>query len=212
VDNKQAIIFDLEGVVIDSEPIWDQINTEFLTKRNINPDVHQIKIHTMGKTMEEAIAIMMQMYNFKGKLKDLVKERRDIAERLLRSEISFIPGFKGFFKKIKPSYKVAVATSMERLFFRDVDDRLKLTRLFEGHIYSIEDIGFVAKPKPDIFLHAAIKLSVEPKACIVIEDSPNGVRAAKSADMYCIALTTSTSKEKLANADEIAVAYSEINI
>lgn len=209
---KQAIIFDLEGVVIDTEPIWDEINIEFLARRNIKPDLHAIKLQTMGRTIEEGIAVMMKDYGFKGNLTNMVNERRKIAENLLLKEINFIAGFEDFFKSVKDLYQVAVATSMERLFFNDVDKRLNLTHLFNGHIYSIEDIGFVSKPNPEIFLHAAFKLGVKPQDCTVIEDSPHGVTAANRAHMYSIAITTTTTKEKLEHADLIVDKYNEIKI
>ncbi len=73
-------------------------------------------------------------------------------------------------------------------------------------------VNRVCKPSPDIFLHAAKKINVEPEHCIVIEDSVHGIKAAKAAGMYCIAINTGKDRHLLGQADEIVDCYTEINL
>lgn len=208
----QAIIFDLEGTIIDTEPVWDDTAVEFLKRHNRAYDRHATKHLLMGGTIEAGARIMRDQYGFEGDPAVLAQERRDIFEELLAREVTFIPGFEVFHAQVSPHYKLAIGTSMEHRFLRDVEKRLHLSKFFGPHIYSIEDIGFIPKPQPDIFLHAARKLGVDPANCLVIEDAPHGVAAAKAAGMHAVALTTSTTANRLTEADQIVNHYSEINL
>jgi beta-phosphoglucomutase len=101
---------------------------------------------------------------------------------------------------------------MERHFLQDVDQRLQLFEMFNGHVYSIEDIGFIPKPKPDIFLYTATQLGVNPVNCAVIEDAPNGIQAANTANMRSIGITASVSRELLVMAGIIVDSFAEIKL
>jgi len=92
------------------------------------------------------------------------------------------------------------------------DQRLRLSELFNGNVFSVAEIGYVSKPNPDIFLYAARKLNSQPEHCLVIEDSPHGIEAAKRAGMRCIALTTTYTRDKLAQADLVVDSYSQIDL
>ncbi len=89
-----------------------------------------------------------------------------------------------------------------------VDRRLGLSKLFDGRIYTLADVNFRSKPNPDIFLYAAQRLKSKPENCLVIEDAPYGIRAAKRAGMQCLAITTTYPEEKLQEADIIIDNYS----
>ena len=105
-----------------------------------------------------------------------------------------------------------IVDSMAEDLLQVVDRRLGLSKLFDGRIFTLADVGYQSKPSPDLFLHAARQLDSEVRKCVVIEDSPFGVEAAKRAGMKCIALTTTYSREKLLTADLIVGAFSEINL
>lgn len=206
----QAIIFDLEGTIIDTESIWDEAQDELLGRRGHRFDHAALKHQLSGGTLLQGVTLIREHYGFKGEPEDLAIELRSIFEALLKREVTFIPGFSEFYEQIRPHYATAIATSMERLFLKDVDARLHLTTLFKGHIYSIEDIGFVPKPEPDIFLHAAARLGVPPAACLVIEDAPKGIQGALAAGMRVVALTTTMSRAHLQPANQVVDHYSEI--
>lgn len=204
----KAIIFDLEGVVVDSEKHWDACAVIFLGRHGLKYEREPHKPLLMGKTLEEGVIIWKKMIGLRGDTKKLAQERRDII-RDLYYDTNFIPGFMDFFKKVKKRYKIGVATSIERPFLRIIDEKLAVTKLFNNKVYSIEDIGFISKPNPDIFLFVASKLRVSPKDCVVFEDSPNGVEGAKRAGMTCVAITTTTDPKRLSKADLIIDSFSD---
>lgn len=204
----RAIIFDLEGVIVDSEKLWDKCAVIFLKNHGFRYQREPHKPMLMGRTLEEGVEIWKKEIGLKGDTKKLAQERRDII-REMYYETNFIPGFLDFFDRIKNKYKTGVGTSIERPFLAIVDNKLGITKMFKGHVYSIADIGFISKPNPDIFLHVAKKLNVDPEGCVVFEDSPNGVKAAKNAGMMCVATTNTTTRDLLADADIIIDSWSD---
>ncbi len=207
-----TIIFDAEGVVIDTEAIWDKGQEIFLQRRGFVYDRERIKPLLTGRTLAEGVEIMKQAYSFEGDTKTLAQERADIVRDLFIHETSFITGFLQFYESMRSRYKTCIATSMDRDLLKFVDQRLNLSALFENRIYTLDKVGYRSKPNPDIFLYAAQQLGSSPKNCVVIEDAPHGIDAAKSADMWCIAITTTYDQGKLAKADFVVSAYTNIDL
>ncbi len=209
----ESVIFDLEGVIIDTEPLWDQVSIVFLQRRNAIYNREQTKPLLMGKTLAEGVKIMQGQYGFSGDVDEQAMERREIARELFSEDVVFIPGFEKFYENVaRRGLKSAIATSLERDFLKSLDQKLRLSALFDNKIFSIADVGYKSKPNPDIFLHAASQLSSLPSNSLVIEDAPNGVEAARRAGMKCIALTTSTTREKLIGASLVVDSYTEIDL
>lgn len=208
----KAIIFDLEGVIADTHPAWAEADRKFLRRRNYILDENTHHPMMTGRNLEEGVEIMRSTYPFKGETKELARERIGIFTSLLESQISFISGFERFYNSVAGKYLLAVGTSLDKTLLPLVEENLRLSKLFGSHIYCIADVGYLSKPHPDIFLHAAKNLEVTPENCVVIEDAPNGISAAKNAGMKCIALTTTFTREKLLEADLIVDSYSEIDL
>lgn len=209
----ESVIFDLEGVVANTEPLWDQVSIIFLQRRNAVYNREQTKPLLMGKTLAEGVRIMQGQYGFSGDVDEQAIERREIARELFSEDVVFIPGFEKFYEiVVGKGLKSAIATSLERDFLKSIDQRLKLSELFNNKIFSIADVGYKSKPNPDIFLYAASQISTLPSSSLVIEDAPNGVEAARRAGMRCVALTTSTTREKLMGADLVVDSYTEIDL
>ena len=211
-----TVIYDLEGVVIDSEPIWTRADLLFLKNHGVSITLDEyeanIKHLLMGLVLYDGVALMKRHYGFKEDPLVLANERRGIVKSLFGEKVSFIPGFTEFHRGVRDAYTTAIATSLERYFLDPVNRRLELAELFNGNLFSVEDIGFISKPNPAIFLHVANTLNVNPQNCLVIEDAPNGVEAAKRAGMRCIALTTSSPRERLTKVDLIVDTYREIDL
>ena len=207
-----TIIFDAEGVVIDTEAIWDKGQEIFLRRRGFVYDRERIKPLLTGRTLAEGAEIMKQAYSFEGDTETLAQERADVVRELFIHETSFINGFLQFYESVRSRYKTCIATSMDRDLLKFVDQRLNLSALFENRIYTLDKVGYRSKPNPDIFLYAAQQLGSSPKNCVVIEDAPHGIDAAKSADMWCIAITTTYDPGKLEKADFVVSAYTNIDL
>lgn len=207
-----TIIFDAEGIVIDTETIWDKGQAIFLQRRGFVYDRERIKPLLTGRTLAEGVEVMKQAYRFDGDTEALARERADIVRELFMHETTFIDGFLPFFATVRGCYKTCIATSMDQELLELVDQHLNLSALFENRIYTLDKVGFRSKPNPDIFLYAAQQLESSPENCVVIEDAPHGIDAAKRAGMCCIAISTTYDPGKLQQADLIVNAYTEIDL
>lgn len=208
----KAIIFDCDGVIIDSETAWDRGQEIFLKRRNLDYHREELKPLLTGQSMVDGVKTMKKLYGFDGDDQQLAKEREEIVNELLKNSVGFIPGFLEFYNQIQNKYLTAVATSLSKGMLKDLSERLLLNKLFGEHLYSIEDVGSRSKPDPAIFLYAAEKLGVKPEECAVIEDSPYGISAAKAGGMYCFGLATTYPPERLRQADQIVNSFSEIKL
>lgn len=210
----KAILFDAEGVVVDSEKIWDKGQELFLSKRGIEYNREQVKPLLTGQSMIDGVKVMQKLYGDKlqGNVKELAQERIDIVKKLFKTDVDFIHGFQKFYSSVNGNYKTCIATAMNKELLKDVDAKLKLSSLFKEQVFNISDIGGKSKPDPAIFLYAAEKLNTKPEQCTVIEDAPHGIKAAKRAGMYCIGITTTYDKSKLSEADQIVDSFKEIKI
>jgi len=207
-----TIIFDNEGVVIDTEPVWDKEQEIFLGRRGIDYKKDRIKHLLSGRSIIDGVKVLKQEYNLTGDEMVLSNERYAIVKNLLKSDVSFIKGFMQFYELVKHKYKTCIATSMDEELLNIIDKKLLLSELFGGNIYILKYVRYKSKPYPDIFLYAANELKSNPYNCLVIEDSPNGIDAALKAGMKCIGLATTYSEEKLKNANCIVKSFSEISL
>lgn len=209
----RAIIFDADGVIIDSERIWDLAQEEFLRRRGIAYERERVKLVCTANSPVGAVKALQEIYGFPGDPEAMSEERLAmVREHYQGNGIPLVPGFSEFYAKIKDRYLTAVATAMEQGLMDMVVERLGLRKLFGDHIYSIAEIGYVPKPNPDIFLYAAKKLGAEPSECLVIEDSPNGIEAARRAGMRCVALTTTFGRERLTGAEQVVDRFEDIKL
>ncbi|MBM4254404.1 MAG: HAD family phosphatase [Deltaproteobacteria bacterium] len=196
-----TIIFDAEGVVLDTEAVWDQAQVEFLRRRGIRYQREQLKPLLTGQSLVEGVRVMQALYGFPGDPEKLAQERLAIVKAALATGVNFIAGFTDFFALVTKNYKVCIATAMDRSLFQTVENALDLRAFFAEKMFFIDEVRGKGKPQPDIFLHAARQLHSAVEECVVIEDSPLGVEAAKRAGMLCVALTTTYERKHLCSAD-----------
>lgn len=206
----EAIIFDMDGVVLDSERLFDQANEQFLQRFGKKYDRKKIKPLLSGRTLLESTQLLMEKYGITGDVEALTQERLERRKQVY-AEATFIPGFLEFLKFVEGyPFRKAIATSTSTELIEIADRRLQLTQKFNGHIYSVSSIGCHSKPAPDIFLYTAEKLQTSPESCVVIEDATLGVQAALAAQMKVIGITTTYSRIQLSGATFIVDSYKEI--
>ncbi|HKI03471.1 MAG TPA: HAD family phosphatase [Thermoanaerobaculia bacterium] len=208
----EAILFDCDGVVIDSETIWDRCETEFLRRRGIAFDLALTKPLITGLGQIPSVLLLQEQYGVPGDPEALARERLEIIRGLFEQDVRFTPGFEELFETVRSRYRTCIATSMPEELFAVADRRLGLSRLFEGRVYFPSHVGGRAKPAPDIFLYAAAQLATPPERCLVIEDSPRGLEAARRAGMASIGLATTHEKELLTAADRVVGSFREIEL
>lgn len=211
----KAIIFDLDGVILKSEELWTAADLLFLKNEGIVVDKGHyektIKILLMGTAFTEGVKVFKKHLGLKGDTEKLHAKRKLMVDRFLKN-VGHIDGFIKFHSQVKKSHKIAIATALIRYFLDPIALKFNLHELFSDHVYSIEDIGFIPKPNPDIYLYTAKKLGFYPSECIGIEDSPKGIEAVNRAGMKSIAITTTYSKDILSHADLIVDSFSEIDL
>jgi beta-phosphoglucomutase len=207
----EAILFDCDGVVLDSEVIWDRAEAEFLGRRGIVFDVERTKPLITGLGLTAGVRLLQEQYGIAGDVEALSAERIAIVSALFEREVRFTEGFEEFFAdKVQGRYQTCIATSMGADLFAVADRRLGISRLFDGRVYFPSHVGGRAKPEPDIFLYAAAQLATHPERCLVIEDSPRGIEAARRAGMKVVGLATTHPKELIAGADVVVGSFAEI--
>ncbi|NIR42762.1 MAG: HAD family phosphatase [Gemmatimonadetes bacterium] len=207
-----AIIFDCEGVVVDSEPVWDLGQAEFLRRHGRVYDRASIKPRLTGRSLLEGTRLLQEVCALEGGLEELTAERLAIVRELFADGVGFVWGFQEFFEDVRDAHRTALATALTPELLAVVDRRLGLADLFDDRIYDIETVGCRSKPHPDIFLHAAEQLGSDPRGCVVIEDAPQGIEAARRAGMATIALASTHRRDELADADMVVDSFAEISM
>jgi beta-phosphoglucomutase len=209
----EAILFDCDGVVLDSETVWDRCESEFLGRRGIAFDIARTKPLITGLGQRAGVLLLQEQYGLIGDPDALVRERLEIIRGLFEREIRFTPGFPEFYEeKVRGRFATCIATSMPEELFAVADRKLGISRFFADRVYFPTHVGGRAKPAPDIFLYAAARLGAPPERCLVIEDSPRGLEAARRAGMASIGLATTHGPELLRQADRVAASFAEIEL
>jgi len=207
----KGIIFDAEGVVVDTEILWDKSQDVLLGRRGLEYDRDYLKPRMAGQTLLQGAQLMVDYYNLDEKPSHIEHERKELIHDLFENEIHFIDGFEPFIKSLNGSQlKKSIATAMNKSLMVKVERKLLLQQIFGEHIYYIEDVGNRSKPEPDVFLFAANKMGIDPSDCIVIEDAPHGIDGANRAGMISIGLVTTFSRDQLQEANFIADNFEKV--
>lgn len=209
----EAVIFDMDGVIIDSEPMHREVENDIFKSLGISMAINEHDSFC-GKTMKSMWSILKDKYKLSNSVDELVNTKRENFFKYLKlqKELKPIEGIPELIDSLyKNKYKLAVASSSPMEIIDFIIKSYGLDKYFNV-IITGESIA-KSKPEPDIFLHAAEKLKVEPHKCIVIEDSHNGATAAKRAGMKCIGFKNPNSgNQDLSIADKIIISYKEIKV
>lgn len=183
----EAVIFDMDGLLIDSEPFWRQAESAAFQTVGINLTEDDMK-STMGKRIDEVVAYWYHEHPWTGaSQKDIEALIVDTVINLVKSEATPMPGVEQSLKLLqKNGIPMAIASSSSTEIINTVVDSLSIREYF-SHIYSAEHETH-GKPHPGVYISTAGLLHVPPHRCLAIEDSPSGVLAAKAAKMKCIAI------------------------
>lgn len=209
-NNFQAVIFDMDGVIVDSERLWAKKELTFL-KQLAGKWTESDQKEITGRSLTDIYHILTNQYGVSLSKHEFFKEYNKIAQKLYRKEVELIAGIIDLLHQVKTySVSIALVSSSPHSWINIVISRFKLNHFFDV-IVSSDDIKGKGKPAPDIYLFASNKLRVKPGKCLVIEDSLNGVKAAKSAGMKCIWLKQSgeTSQKKI-KVDKTVKSHQEI--
>jgi HAD superfamily hydrolase (TIGR01509 family) len=209
----KAVIFDMDGVIMDSEPIHYKIEKAIL-KNNFNePFEFEDHARFVGQTTQDLWRTICKERNLSQGFEILsLLDNADYMQELKTGDIQPVPGVIELIEKLHEiEIPMIVASSAIRENIEVVTDRFGITKYFQGYV-SGQDVERT-KPNPDIFLKAAEKLNIEAENCLVIEDAKHGVEAAKAAGMFCIGYRNLNSGDQdLSNADMIVDEIDEIKL
>lgn len=212
----QAVIFDLDGTIIDTQKIWKTATRDLISAHGTkisNEKSEEIDRILCGKGMHESCLLIKNQFKIKKTVEELVSEKKKIACNLYSKGLRFVKGFKSFHKKVLDlNLKTGIATSSARETLNSAKAQLKLELYFGNHIYDIKCVNNKPKPDPEIFLYTAKKLGIRPELCMVIEDSSCGITAAQKAGMFCIGINTYGERDLINHADCIVDYYDQINL
>ncbi|RZU16841.1 HAD family phosphatase [Streptomyces sp. BK239] len=204
------VIFDNDGVLVDSEPISNRLLAAYLTELG-HPTSYEDSVRDyMGSAMHRIHDLVLERTGKRLPAEFDDEFHRRVFEAFAR-ELRPVDGVVGVLEKLTAGevpYCVASSGSHERI--RVGHRTTGLDRWFgESRIFSAQDVG-KGKPAPDLFLHAAERMGVAPARCVVVEDSPLGVRAAVAAGMDVYGFTRMTPAADLAEATRLFSDMSEL--
>ncbi|MCD6176498.1 MAG: HAD family phosphatase [Candidatus Cloacimonetes bacterium] len=183
----KAVIFDLDGTLVDSMGIWIQIDKEYLEKRNIPVPDNLFKDVKTGNSFNEICQYFKDKFNLPDTIKEIGEEWTSTVEEHYKTDIKLNDGAEELIKYLyDQNVKMAIGTSNTKYLAETVLKANGVLQYFDTIIAGCEEIK--GKPFPDIFLKAAEELGIDPKNCLVIEDTIHGVRAAHKAEMDAFAI------------------------
>ena len=206
-----AVIFDMDGVLINSETFYSEMEQVHFKMLGLNIP-HEEHVTYQGTATDEMWRTIKEKHGVPHSLEELVEMTGSLTIPAFQEmeEIPLMPKIKDLLELLKgKNIPLALASSSYPEVIDIVLDKSGLRKYFPVTVNS-KMVG-KSKPAPDIFLLAAKLLGVDPGECIVIEDSTNGIRAARDAGMYCIAYNGSGAEfQDQSQAQQIITDYGEI--
>lgn len=182
----KAVIFDLDGTLIDSEPNYFEADHKLLKEYGIELDL-EMKKKYVGMSTQEMLEDLSRKYSFSDSIEVLAAKKNRYYMDIARSKTTVFPEMNKFLHLIKEhGYATALASGSSPEIIEEILSITQLSSLFDV-VLSSEEVE-KGKPEPDVFLESARRLNIRPEHCLVMEDSQYGVEAAKRASMVCVAI------------------------
>lgn len=207
----EAVIFDVDGLIIDSEPLHLQAYNDILENYGIKISENEYS-KIVGNKTEIILKYIKTKYSINESIDVLLSLKNSRYQNLKKNNTVPRDGVLDLITKIySKQYKLAIATSSNRKETNDVLSFLELTDKFDI-VVSEDDVNYV-KPNPEIFNFISNKLNISASNCVVLEDSERGIMAAKLAKMKCIAVPNSITKNNdFSSADIVVENFNQISI
>ena len=208
----EAVVFDLDGVLLQSEEVWDAVRERYVREAGGRYD-EEVQRAMMGMSAPEWSRYLHEEAEVRQDPEDI---NRAVVERMLeayRTELPLLPGAVEAVRRTAESFPLGLASSSNREVFEAVLDLAGIADCF-GATVSSEEVAR-GKPAPDVYLEAARRLGVGPECCTAVEDSHAGIRSAKSAGMRVVAIPNASyppDDEALELADGVVGSLDELTV
>ncbi|MBI2598620.1 hexitol phosphatase HxpB [Candidatus Curtissbacteria bacterium] len=209
----KAIIFDMDGLLIDSEPLWEEAELATFSAVGV-PLTEEMTKETMGLRVDEVVQHWFSRYPWK------TPTQKEVEATIVEKVIELVnekgiakDGVEAIVKTFKKAgLPMAIASSSQTEIINAVLDKLGIKDYFKV-IHSAEHETY-GKPHPGVYITTAVKLGIPPQNCLAFEDSPNGVLAAKAARMKCVAVPDIKMKDdkRLLIADMVITSLNDFHL
>ena len=181
----EAVVFDLDGVLIESEEIWDEVRERYVRERGGRYD-DEAQRAMMGMSSTEWSRYIHDELGVAASAAEINADVVRLMQERYRERLPLVPGAIDVVREIAATYLLAVASSSNRQLIDAVLEISGLGAAFRATVSS-EEVAR-GKPAPDVYLEAARRIEVAPERCLAVEDSHNGIRSAKAAGMRVVAI------------------------
>ena len=206
-----AVIFDMDGVIVDSEIHWKTTEGFFLQSLIPTWSVND-QDRIIGLGVLDLYALLINTYHLQKTKEQFLEIYQEMANEIYGQKVSLMEGFAALLNALNSkNIPVALASSSPTSWINIMLDRFSLRDSFKA-VVSADELAGQGKPSPAIYLLSAARLGVRPNRCIAIEDSKNGVLSAKNAEMFCIGFRNGFNEEQdLSRADMIIHHFAEFD-
>jgi len=204
----QAVIFDMDGVIVDSEPLHERVFHDVMDDLGYGRNHGLHFTDYVGRADVELWEDFVERHQPPHSVEELLAMKRQRVIEVMRQSDPIFDGLPDLVERLAARCPLAVASGSDRQVIDTVLEIKELRRFFPVVVHAAEVAR--GKPAPDIFLRAAALLGVPPADCVVIEDSKPGVAAALAAGMRVIAITNTHPPDELLAATHIVQTYGEI--
>jgi HAD superfamily hydrolase (TIGR01509 family) len=206
-----AVIFDMDGVIVDSEIHWKTTEGFFLQSLIPGWSAND-QDRIIGLGVLDLYTLLVDTYHLQKTKNEFLEIYQDMANEIYGKKVSLIEGFTELLTALNTNHiPVALASSSPTSWINIMLERFSLRNSFQA-VVSADELKGQGKPSPAIYLLTATLLGVGPDRCVAIEDSKNGVLSAKNAEMYCVGFRNGFNDEQdLSQADMIIHHFAEFD-
>jgi HAD superfamily hydrolase (TIGR01509 family) len=212
VSNISTVIFDMDGVLVNSEPVHQRLEKEMYEELGLKL-TYEEQQSFVGQSAMDSWTFVINKYGLKYKPQDLlIRGRRKYLKVLLETdEVKLMDGAEELIHRLDPHFHLLLASSATSVTIGEVLRKFNLVETFP--IFIGGDMVVNSKPNPEIFLKVADQAGVRPESCVVIEDAEHGITAAKKAGMKAIGFQNHHSgSQNLEQADRIVDGLKDITL
>jgi HAD superfamily hydrolase (TIGR01509 family) len=208
----EAVVFDLDGVLLQSEEVWDAVREHYVRERGGRYD-EEVQRAMMGMSAPEWSRFLHEEAHVPD---DPAEINSEVVRRMLAAyerELPLLPGAVAAVRRAATAFPLGLASSSNRAIFEEVLELAGIAECFRATVSS-EEVP-QGKPAPDVYFEAAARLGVAPEHCTAVEDSHAGIRSAKSAGMRVVAIPNAAyppDEEALGQADAVVRSLDELTV